>query len=67
MNEQNDPRIYNAVIAFRASSDFNERFEAFVASIGRGRSAIARYLLAQCMTAYESDHEAIMKIRQSIF
>jgi hypothetical protein len=65
MTEPNH-RIYNSFVGFRAPDDFLIRFEHFSRMIGRRKSDVARYLLAQCMTSYESDTDAIAKIRQAI-
>lgn len=59
-------RIYNEFIGFRAPDDFSVRFERFSQSVGRSRSQVARYLIAQCLSAYEADPEALAKIRQEI-
>jgi hypothetical protein len=58
--------IYNAFIGFRAPEDFLARFLRFSDNVGRSRSAVARYLIAQCLNAYETDRVAIAKIRQEI-
>jgi hypothetical protein len=65
MNEHQD-HIYNAFIGFRAPDDFLGRFVQFSDNVGRSRSAVARYLLAQCLNNYERDKVAIAKIRQEI-
>jgi hypothetical protein len=65
MNQPQD-NIYNAFIGFRAPDDFLARFHHFSADVGRSRSAVARYLIAKCLTSYESDKVAIAKIRQEI-
>jgi hypothetical protein len=58
--------IYNAFIGFKAPEDFLERFERFSAVVGRNRSAVARHLLARCLSSYENDKIAIAKLRQEI-
>lgn len=65
MNQSRD-NVYNAFIGFKAPEDFLERFVQFSANVGRSRSAVARYLLAKCLTSYEADKVAIAKIRQEI-
>jgi hypothetical protein len=65
MNEQRQS-IYNAFIGFRAPNDFLVRFHQFSHSVGRSRSAVARYLIAQCLASYEADKSAIAKIQQEI-
>ncbi len=65
MNEQQE-NIYNAFIGFRAPDDFLARFHQFSHNVGRSRSAVARYLIAKCLTSYETDKVAIAKIRQEI-
>ena len=67
MTETEEPEhIYNSFIAFRASNDFFERFQRFSKDVGRNKSVVARYLIAQCLSAYEADKDAIAKIRQEI-
>jgi len=58
--------IYNAFIGFKAPEDFLARFSRFSAHVGRSRSAVARHLIAKCLTSYENDKVAIAKIRQEI-
>jgi hypothetical protein len=58
--------IYNAFIGFKAPEDFLVRFTEFSANVGRSRSAVARHLIAKCLTSYEGDKAAIAKIRQEI-
>jgi hypothetical protein len=58
--------VYSAFIGFRAPDDFLGRFLQFSETVGRSRSAVARYLIAQCLSAYEGDAIAISKIRQAI-
>jgi hypothetical protein len=65
MNEHPN-NVYNAFIGFRTPDDFFGRFEQFSHSVGRSRSAVARYLLNQCLNSYERDKLAIAKIRQAI-
>ena len=65
MNQLQEP-IYNAFVGFRAPDDFIGRFNRFSRRVGRNRSAVARYLIAQCLNAYEADTDAIAKIRQDI-
>ena len=65
MSSQSE-RIYNDFIGFRAPDDFSARFLRFTESVGRSRSQVARYLISQCLTAYEGDRDAIAKIRQGI-
>ena len=59
-------RIYSRFVGFRAPDDFSLRFERFSQSVGRSRSQVARYLIAQCLSAYEADPDALAKIRQEI-
>lgn len=65
MNEPAE-HIYDAFIGFRAPVDFLARFHRFSDNVGRSRSAVARYLIAKCLTSYEADKLAIAKIRQEI-
>ena len=62
-----EEHIYNSFIAFRASTDFLERFQRFSKDVGRNKSAVARYLLGECMNAYEGNKEALTKIRQELY
>jgi predicted DNA-binding protein len=59
-------RIYNQFVGFRAPDDFSQRFSRFSKSVGRSKSQVCRYLIAQCLIAYEADKDAIAKIRQEI-
>ena len=65
----NEPQeiVYNSFLGFRAPNDFTERFDRFTKHVGRNRSAVARYLLGECLNAYEGKKEAITKIRQEIY
>jgi predicted DNA-binding protein len=63
---QTQERIYNQYVGFRAPDDFSLRFERFSKSVGRSKSQVCRYLIAQCLSAYETDKDAIAKIRQEI-
>jgi predicted DNA-binding protein len=65
--EEHEERIYNSFIAFRAPKDFLERFQQFSRDVGRNKSAVARYLIAECMNAYEGKKEALTKIRQELY
>ena len=65
MNQTQD-NIYNRFVGFRAPEDFLTRFELFSKQVGRSKSQVCRYFLAQCLTAYEADKDAIAKIRQEI-
>jgi hypothetical protein len=58
--------IYNSFVGFRAPDDFLARFHQFSDNVGRNRSAVARYLIAKCLSSYENDKTAIAKIRQEI-
>ena len=50
MNHTEEPEhIYNSFVAFRASNDFLERFQRFSKDVGRNKSALARYLLGECI------------------
>jgi predicted DNA-binding protein len=63
---QTQEHIYNAFIGFRAPEDFLDRFDSFSKSVGRNKSQVCRYLISQCLNAYEGDTDAQAKIRQSI-
>ena len=59
--------LYNRVIGFRASEDLEARLERFSHVLGRQRSDVIRYLLVSCLNAYETDRQAIAKIRQELY
>ena len=61
-----EERIYRRLVAFRAPDEFSLRLDRFSQSVGRSRSQVARYLISQCLSAYEGDKDAILKIRQEI-
>jgi hypothetical protein len=65
MNQTQD-NIYNRFLGMRAPQDFVQRFELFSKQVGRSKSQVCRYFLAQCLSAYEADKDAIAKIRQEI-
>ena len=65
--EEHEEHIYNSFIAFRAPKDFIDRFQQFSRDVGRNKSAVARYLIAECMNAYEAKKDAITKIRQELY
>ena len=59
--------VYNKVIGFRASRDFEARLERFSHVLGRRKSDVIRYLLTSCLNAYETDRGAIAKIKQELY
>jgi hypothetical protein len=65
MNQTQD-NIYNRFLGMRAPQDFVTRFELFSRQVGRTKSQVCRYFLSQCLSAYETDKDAIAKIRQEI-
>ena len=65
MNQTQD-NIYNRFLGIRVPEDFGNRFELFSKQVGRSKSQVCRYFLAQCLSAYEADKDAIAKIRQEI-
>ena len=54
-----EEKIYSNYIAFKVTNDFWGRFQRFSKLVGRSRSSVARYLISQCMDAYEADKVAI--------
>jgi predicted DNA-binding protein len=64
--KQPEERIYRRLVAFKAPDEFALRLDRFSQNVGRSRSQVARYLIGQCLSAYEGDKDAIMKIRQGI-
>jgi predicted DNA-binding protein len=62
-----EERIYCRLVAFRAPDEFSLRLDRFSKSVGRSRSQVARYLIGQCLSAYEGDEGAIAKIRQELY
>jgi hypothetical protein len=63
---QTQDNIYNRFLGMRLPEDFVNRFELFSKQVGRNKSQVCRYFLAQCLSAYEADKDAIAKIRQEI-
>ena len=63
---QTQDNIYNRFLGMRLPEDFVNRFELFSKQVGRSKSQVCRYFLAQCLSAYEADKDAIAKIRQEI-
>jgi predicted DNA-binding protein len=59
--------VYNSFVGFRTSDDLNARLQRFSTVLGRRKSDIIRYLLVSCLNAYETDREAIAKIRQELY
>jgi hypothetical protein len=62
-----DPRIYTSFVGFRTSDDLNVRLQRFSAVLGRRKSDVIRYLLVSCLNAYETDRDAIAKIKQELY
>lgn len=65
-HNQTQEHIYNKFLGIRAPQDFVARFELFSKQVGRSKSQVCRYFLAQCLSAYETDKDAMAKIRQEI-
>ena len=65
MNQTQD-NIYNRFLGIRVPEDFLTRLELFSRQVGRTKSQVCRYFLSQCLSAYETDKDAIAKIRQEI-
>jgi len=59
--------VYSSFIGFRASEDLNARIDRFSHALGRRKSDVIRYLLVSCLNAYETDRDAIAKIRQELY
>ena len=57
---------HNTFVGFRAPDDFVVRFNRFSKTVGRNRSAVARYLIGQCLNAYEDDPASMIRIRNEI-
>jgi hypothetical protein len=65
-HNQTQEHIYNKFLGIRAPQDFVARFELFSKQVGRSKSQVCRYFLARCLSAYETDKDAMAKIRQEI-
>jgi hypothetical protein len=65
MNSES-PVVYDKFIGFRASADLHARLARFSSALGRHQSDVIRYLLINCLSAYEADRDAIAKIRQEL-
>jgi hypothetical protein len=59
--------VYNSFVGFRTTDDLNARLQRFSIVLGRRKSDVIRYLLVSCLNAYETDGEAIAKIRQELY
>ena len=59
--------VYPNFIGFRAPQELNARLERFSRALGRQKSDVIRFLLVQCLSAYEADRDAIAKIRQKLY
>jgi len=59
--------IYTKFVGFRTDSHFHDRLEGFSQTLGRRKSDVVRFLLINCLNAYEGDREAIAKIRQEMY
>jgi len=59
--------VYNSFVGFRTSDDLNARLQRFSTVLGRRKSDVIRYLLVSCLNAYETDRDAIAKIRQELY
>jgi len=59
-------RVYSKFVGFRVSDDLHVRLARFSRVLGRHQSDVIRYLLISCLNAYETDGDAIAKIRQEL-
>jgi hypothetical protein len=59
--------VYNSFVGFRTSDDLNARLQRFSVVLGRRKSDVIRYLLVSCLNAYETDKEAIAKMKQELY
>ena len=59
--------IYTRFVGFRTDSIFHDRLEGFSRAIGRRRSDVIRYLVLNCLNAYEGNREAMAKIKQEMY
>jgi hypothetical protein len=59
--------VYKKFVGFRTSDDLNDRLQRFSRVLGRQKSDVIRYLLTSCLNAYETDKDAIAKIRQELY
>lgn len=58
--------IYKRLVCFRSTPDLDDRLKRFSKALGRRKSDVIRYLLTQCLRAYEADPEAIARIREDL-
>lgn len=58
--------IYGRYVAFKATDDLVERLDRFSRALGRKRSDVVRFLLAQLLNAYAADPKAIQKLREQM-
>ena len=58
---------YTRFVGFRAPDDFTARLERFSLQLGRRKSDVVRYLLVNCLNAYEGNTDAIAKISQEMY
>jgi len=59
--------IYTRFVGFRADEVLHQRLVGFSKRLGRRKSDVVRYLLLNCLNAYERDNEAIAKMRQEMY
>lgn len=59
--------IYTDNVCFRSTPDLNARLIRFSTVLGHDKSHVIRFLLTQCLRAYEADAEAIARIREELY
>jgi len=59
--------VYSRFIGFRAQDELHTRLQRFSGLLGRHKSDVIRYMLLNCLNAYEADKDAIAKIRQELY
>lgn len=64
---QSQSSVYTHFVGFRTDDRLHDRLQGFSAVLGRRKSDVVRYLLVNCLNAYEGDREAIAKIKQEMY
>ena len=59
--------IYTHNVCFRSTPELNTRLARFSATLGYDKSHVIRYLLTQCLRAYEADAEAVARIKEELY
>lgn len=65
--QQEQTPIYPWFIGFRADEVLHRRLLCFSRKLGRRKSDVVRYLLVNCLNAYEGDNDAIARMRREMY